>query len=140
MARKKSEFLKGFGKAWEVFRVIVNAVLDLGGSDEDLSRLLKDKDRVRRIGEIVIERPQTDQHTAASVASDYFTPVPDADVPERHQPTLAKYRQLATDHGVPATTPVCYLVRGGLTLKHHAPKAGPCRENFRYLQDWNFPD
>lgn len=78
--------------------------------------------------------PKTEQQ------SDYFTPLSDAHVPERHQAILAKYRQLATEHGVPVTTAVCYRVRAGFTLKSHAPKAGPCYEQFAYLQGWNFSD
>ena len=35
MARPKSEFLRGWGKAFEVFKAIVDAVLALGGNDAD---------------------------------------------------------------------------------------------------------
>lgn len=73
-------------------------------------------------------------------ATNYFTPIPDAEVPPRHQQTLIKYRKLATEWGVPTTTAVCYRVRAGFTLKSHAPKAGPCYDKFSYLQNWNFPD
>ena len=72
--------------------------------------------------------------------NDYFTPILDAEVPPRHHLTLAKYRLLATEWGVPATMAVCYRVRAGFTLKTHAPKAGPCYKKFAYLQGWNFPD
>ena len=128
MARPKSEFLKGFGKAWEVFQVIVNIVLDLGGGDDDLSRLLTDKDRVQRIGEIIVEKSKV------NVPFEHFTPIPDADVPARHQSTLAKYRRLATEWSVPATVAVCYLVKLGFRLHDHAPKAGPCYKQFGYLK------
>lgn len=134
MARPKSEFLKSLGKAWEIFQVIVNIVLDLGGSDEDLARLLSDKERIRRIGEIIVEKSEAKQQM------EYFAPIKDSEVPPRHQVTLAKYRRLATEWGVPVTTAVCYRVKAGFTLKHHAPKAGPCFQGFSYLQSWNFPD
>ncbi|MFA6130842.1 MAG: hypothetical protein WC730_01095 [Patescibacteria group bacterium] len=134
MARSKSDFLKAFGKASEVFKKIVDGVLELGGGDEDLARLLTDADRVRRICEIIVERSKTEERL------EYFTPVLDHDVPERYAATLAKYRQLAREHDVADTTPVCYRVRAGFTLKKHVPKAGPCYENFQYLQGWNFPD
>lgn len=71
---------------------------------------------------------------------DFFIPLKDAGVPAEHQPTLAKYRLLATSCGVPTTTAVCYTVRAGFTLKQHAPKFGPCEKGFSYLQDWNFND
>ena len=32
--------------------------------------------------------------------------------------------------------PICWRVKPGFTLKKHAPLAGPCYEDFRYLQDW----
>ena len=134
MARPVSQFLKASGKMWEIWQVIVNVVLDLGGSDEDLARLLKDKDRVRRIGEIIVERAKTEEQL------EYFVPIPDALVPEPYWQTLAKYRQLATEHGVPATTAVCYRVRAGFIFKSHASMAGPCYENFQYLQGWSFSD
>jgi len=47
---------------------------------------------------------------------------------------VAKWRKLASDHGY--TGPVAWKVRAGFTLKSHAPQAGPCYEQFGYLQDW----
>lgn len=70
----------------------------------------------------------------------YLVPLTDAEVPVEHQETLAKYRRLATEHGVASDVPLCYKVRAGFTLKKHAPQAGPCFEGFRYLQDWDFED
>mgnify|MGYP001616633610 CR=1 FL=1 len=72
--------------------------------------------------------------------NDYFTPILDAAVPTWHQQTLAKYRKLAPEWRVPATIAVCYRVRAGFTLKTHAPKFGPCYDQFKYLQGWDFPD
>lgn len=56
MAQKKSEFLSAFGKSFEIFKLIVNMVLELGGGDGELSSLLKEKDKIRRIGEIIMEK------------------------------------------------------------------------------------
>lgn len=72
--------------------------------------------------------------------ADYFTPILDAEVSAKHQLTLAKYRKLATEWGVPTTTVVCYRVRAGFTLKSHAPKAGPCYKKFSFLQKRHFHD
>jgi len=36
--------------------------------------------------------------------------------------------------------PVAWRVRAGFTLKQHAPKAGPCFQNFQNLRNWNFVD
>jgi hypothetical protein len=43
MSAKKSELLSAFGTFWEILKAITNAVLDRGGSDEDLRRILSDK-------------------------------------------------------------------------------------------------
>jgi hypothetical protein len=49
---------------------------------------------------------------------------------------VAKWRKLASDLGY--TGPVAWQVRAGFTLKQHAPQAGPCYDQFDYLQDWEF--
>lgn len=82
----------------------------------------------------------SDERDVKQEAIEYFIPLADADVPDQYQATLAKYRNLATNHDVPATTAVCYRVKAGFTLKWHAPLAGPCYENYKYLQDWDFPN
>ncbi len=84
-------------------------------------------------------KPAPIEPTAPAPQPDYFIPVLDADIPNKHKAIGAKYRCLATEQGC-ATHPVCYRVRAGFTLKTHAPLAGPCRNNFQYLQGWNFQD
>jgi len=84
--------------------------------------------------------PGVHDEKAPDANTDFFTPLLDHEVPVEHKDTCAKYRTLATEHDVLPTTPICYRVRAGFTLKHHAPKFGPCHQNFDYLQDWNFPD
>ena len=54
MARTKSEFLSGFGMAFELLKALVSAVLDAGGNDDDLRRVLKDKTLARKFAEIVM--------------------------------------------------------------------------------------
>ncbi len=131
MARPKSSL--SWGQMVEIWKLLVSIVLDLGGNDDDLVRLLKDRERVRRIGLMIIEKADAPQ-------PDYVTPVSDAEVPERHRATLAKYRKRATDWGVAADVAVCYRVRAGFTLLSHAAKAGPCVDDFKYMKQWNFPD
>ncbi|HBR80122.1 MAG: hypothetical protein UX09_C0052G0002 [Candidatus Uhrbacteria bacterium GW2011_GWE2_45_35] len=97
-----------------------------------------DPDRLARALQAVIEGQF--EVTAAPPQVDHFIPIPDAAVPERYKATCAIYRQLATEQGIPVSHPVCYRVRAGFTFKIHAPKAGPCHDSLRYLQDWNFPD
>ena len=54
MARKKNEFLKAFGTSYEIFTKIGNAVLDAGGTDDDLRRILSNKDLVQRLAETIV--------------------------------------------------------------------------------------
>ena len=51
---KKSDFLKGFGKAFEIFKAIVNAVLDAGGDDSDLERTLMEADLCKQIAALIV--------------------------------------------------------------------------------------
>ena len=48
---------------------------------------------------------------------------------------MLNWRKLAAE--LAYTGPVVWRVKEGFTLKAHAPKAGPCYENFQYLQDWD---
>lgn len=72
---------------------------------------------------------------AAAMDNVFVTPLGDGDVPEKFRRHLVGRRELATFLGWPGH--IAYRVRAGHTLKEHAPKAGPCREDFKYLQDWN---
>lgn len=101
-----------------------NLINDIGRVGPEFVRFLKNGGRV----EVIV------------TAFPYIVPLADADVPEGYQATLAKYRQLAREYGVPDSHAVCYRVPEGFTLKTHAPMAGPCDRRFGYLQDWNFPD
>jgi len=67
-----------------------------------------------------------------------FRPLKDEEVPARLQWLVVIWRQIAKVLGYDG--PVAWLVPKGFTFKKHAPKLGPCREDFRYLQEWNFPD
>lgn len=87
-----------------------------------------------------LENPEGMASVVAQASIEYFTPLADTEVPESHAATLAKYRRLATEWGVPVTTPVCYKVRAGFTLKSHAALLGPCVKDFQYLRDWDFSD
>ncbi len=54
MARKKSEFLGSFGKAFQVFKALTDEVLNLGGDDEDLRRLESNGDLRRKLAELIV--------------------------------------------------------------------------------------
>ncbi|OGY41391.1 MAG: hypothetical protein A2Y82_00180 [Candidatus Buchananbacteria bacterium RBG_13_36_9] len=59
MARKeKSEFLSAFGTTFEIWKKIVDAVLSLGGNDEDIRRLLTDKSLAKKVAEVIMASKQ----------------------------------------------------------------------------------
>ena len=54
MARKKSELLSALGTTFEIVKALVDEVLNLGGSDGDIRRILKDEGLRRRIAELIL--------------------------------------------------------------------------------------
>jgi len=64
--KKKSDFLSGMGKAFEIFRAIVNAVLDIGGNDSDLERILTDANLRKQIADLIVKTKKVigDTYTA----------------------------------------------------------------------------
>lgn len=130
----------GIGQSHSVVQALANNI-DWGSVDPEAAQWIIEHARAAQVtafinnrAQLIVGEPKTEEQP------EYFTPVLDADVPERHRLTLAKYRAPAAQHGVRATDPVCYRVKAGFNLKLHAPKAGPCYEQFRYLQGWNFSD
>lgn len=73
MAKKKSEFLSAFGIVFEIWRALVEAVLDAGGSDDDLRRLGSDNQLRREIAALIVKARIT-----FTVIVDYLTPSYDA--------------------------------------------------------------
>lgn len=69
MGRKKSEFLSGFGVANEILRAVVNAVLDQGGNDDDLRRIIKEPDLAKQMAKLIVQKE--------SVSAEVFTVVVD---------------------------------------------------------------
>ncbi len=142
MAKKNlSEIERGAGFFEGFVTNLMAVVREQNVPFEALYRLVKPEGR-ETLKEMVYVAQKAFQPLSAvpQAQQDYFTQVLDADVPESHKATVAKYRKLASEHGVPTTTVVCYRVRAGFTLKSHAAKAGPCIQGFQYLQNWNFPD
>jgi len=54
------------GKAFEIFRAIVNAVLDVGGNDSDMERILTDADLRKQIASLIVKTKKAvgDTYTA----------------------------------------------------------------------------
>ncbi|MBI2506681.1 MAG: hypothetical protein HYW00_00890 [Candidatus Colwellbacteria bacterium] len=83
MARTKSKFVSSFGTAFEVFKGLADEVLDLGGDDDDLRRVLRDKQLRRAIAGLIVHkavtvRPREFLHPAGeavlSESTDSFNP------------------------------------------------------------------
>jgi hypothetical protein len=67
MSRKKSEFLGGFGMANEILKAIIDAVLEQGGSDEDLRRIISAPDLAKEIAGLIVQK----QNNTYKVVVDY---------------------------------------------------------------------
>jgi len=55
MARQKSELLSAPETTFQIVEAIVDGVLDLGGNDEEVRRILKNKDLPRMIAELLLQ-------------------------------------------------------------------------------------
>lgn len=105
------------------FNAIAKMILDL--SDEKQLALV---DNPEKFKEFVSDLMREAKERAFFIAtSDKYAPTHLTDA-------VAKWRKLASDLGY--TGPVLWQVKAGFTLKSHAPLAGPCHEQFGYLQDW----
>lgn len=87
----------------------------------------------------IAEDPQDFKEYAAArvakiAANTFVVSLGDNEVPEQYREAAAKWRKYAASVGY--TGPVAWQVKEGFTLKSNAPKAGPCYDNFAYLQDW----
>ncbi len=77
MSRTKSDFLKGAGKMFEISKAIADEVLAQGGSDDDLARVLSDKQLtkdlasriVRDKAEVLIATVNYDRSIADGIAA-----------------------------------------------------------------------
>lgn len=115
------------GQGKQLVRFCEDGIAGLNLEKDPAQRVIMQGDALqKRLGEIILE-----------LASTFFIPLKDSDVPPG---IILKYRAEATRQDIFNTTPLCYRVIKGYTLKTHAPQAGPCRENFQYLQNWNFED
>ena len=54
MARRKSEFLGSFGKAFEVFKSLTDEVLARGGGDEDIARIQSDLALRAKLAQLIV--------------------------------------------------------------------------------------
>ena len=55
MSRKKSEFLSAWGKAFEIFKALVDAVLAAGGNDDDIARIQTSKAMLAELVAVIMK-------------------------------------------------------------------------------------
>ena len=67
--RKRSNFLKGWGKAWMIFKAIVDAVLARGGGDEELERVLTDSTLCGKIADLIVGAGMAAQKVVSRILS-----------------------------------------------------------------------
>lgn len=95
-----------------------------GFREDDFQKLAANPDLLARLLPIIREQVETL----------FFSPISDKDLPEELREVAVKWHRLASELGYAGL--IAWKVRAGFTLKQHAPKAGPCEQNFAYLQDW----
>jgi hypothetical protein len=54
MGQKKSEFVSAFGIAFQVWKSLANAVLDRGGSDDDLRKIETDEGLRQKLADLIV--------------------------------------------------------------------------------------
>lgn len=69
MPRKKSEFLKSFGLVMEIWKAIIEAVLMLGGSDDDLRRIVTQKGLAVEIAKVIMAKAMATIQPITQVAA-----------------------------------------------------------------------
>ncbi len=58
MSRERSQFLSSSGIAFQIFKTIADEVLAAGGNDDDLRRVLSDKELATKIARVIMDGPQ----------------------------------------------------------------------------------
>jgi len=101
MAQKKSEFLGAWGKAFQIFKAIVDAILASGGSDEDVARLESLAPQIAALSiaarppkpeeEVVEETPSQPTVPAYPAVGEVFELTFDGDVPENQPLEIVRY-------------------------------------------------
>jgi len=70
MAKKSSEFLKALGRYFEISKAVLNAVLDQGGTDDDLARILSDAELRREIARLIVAKSAKLAFPSLTLAAD----------------------------------------------------------------------
>ncbi|MEK7536014.1 MAG: hypothetical protein AAB590_03310 [Patescibacteria group bacterium] len=84
-------------------------------------------------------RPALKELIAAELAvrvQSYFEPLDESKTDKHQYAMLLRWHRLGEALGYDG--PVCWRLKAGYTLKHHAPRTGACYKNWEYLQDWVF--
>jgi hypothetical protein len=58
MARKKSEFVRSLGIAFQVFMALVNEVMDQGGTDDDVRRIETDTELRKELATLIVGKKE----------------------------------------------------------------------------------
>lgn len=120
MAQKKSEFLGAFGKSFQIFKAIVDAILAAGGGDEDVARLEILAPEIAKLA--IAARPKTEEAKAPYVLS---------------YPTIGEIFELTLDGDAEENQPLQMVRDFGYQgeWKHSGPKIkGKQTRRFKLMQ------
>ncbi len=73
MTRQKSEYLKSFGKAFEIFKALADEVLAQSGTDEDVSRILTDRKVRQEMVGLLLKQAKSAAGGVVRIMVRYFT-------------------------------------------------------------------
>jgi hypothetical protein len=107
MALKKSEFLGAWGKAFQIFKAIVDAILASGGSDEDVARLESLAPQIAALS-IAARPPKPEDEVVEEVSSQPAVPT---------YPAIGEVFELTLDGDVPENQPLQIVKDCGYTGK-----------------------
>ena len=73
MAKQKSDILSGMGNGYEIVKAIVDEVKNRGGGDDDVRKILSDRDLQSHIGDLIMGNVEvtSPQATTYLVEIDY---------------------------------------------------------------------
>lgn len=132
---------------------IFNGDVALAELEHGRQRLLEEPKRRRLLTELLLGRDFTELMPNGTVPFDWFEPFTDQEAIEWYvhcahrkytitqaSRIIGQYRCLTVRQGVSEAVPLHYLACAGVTLKQHMPMIGPCVQDFKYLQEWEFND
>lgn len=149
MANQKSALISGAGWIGHFAGLLVDEMREQGFTDQEIHALVNGSKPSKDMLSQIVQSLKENQAPAFE-EGEYAISLSDEQavtwlIKKRKYDQMAAHTLVTRWYGLARkefnyTGPVAWKVRAGFTLKQHAPKVGPCYEQFKYLQDWKFQD